>query len=52
MSPAISYAKDLIADGYVGRVLTAFAISQRDRIPLEATGEIWAARSWPSSNTR
>ena len=90
MSPAINYAKDLIADGYVGRVLTAtmigcapnwgasidrayqadranganlmtitgghqidalcyclgefreltaFAVSQRDQIPLEATGE-------------
>jgi predicted dehydrogenase len=90
VSPAISYAKDLIAEGYVGRVLTAtmigcapnwgaaidrayqadranganlltitgghqidalcyclgefreltaFAVSQRDRIPLQATGE-------------
>jgi predicted dehydrogenase len=90
VAPAINYAKDLIADGYVGRVLTAtmigcapnwgatidrayqadranganlltitgghqidalcyclgefreltaFAVSQRDRIPLEATGE-------------
>jgi predicted dehydrogenase len=93
MSPAINYAKDLIADGYVGRVLTAtmlgcapnwgaaidrayqadranganlltitgghqidalcwclgefrelnaFAVSQRDRIPLESTGEVVA----------
>jgi predicted dehydrogenase len=93
MSPAINYVKDLIADGYVGRVLTAtmigcagnwgasidrayqadranganlmtitgghqidalchclgefraltaFAVSQRDRIPLEATGELVA----------
>jgi predicted dehydrogenase len=93
VSPAINYAKDLIADGYVGRVLTAtmigcapnwgaaidrayqadranganlltitgghqidalcyclgefreltaFAVSQRDRIPLEATGELVA----------
>ena len=93
MSPAINYVKDLIADGYVGRVLTAtmigcapnwgaaidrayqadranganlmtitgghqidalchclgefreltaFAVSQRDRIPLEGTGEIVA----------
>jgi len=93
VSPAINYARDLIADGYVGRVLTAtmigcapnwgatidrayqadranganlltitgghqidalcyclgefreltaFAVSQRDRIPLEATGEIVA----------
>jgi predicted dehydrogenase len=93
MSPAINYVKDLIADGYVGRVLTAtmigcagnwgaaidrayqadrtnganlmtitgghqidalcyclgefreltaFAVSQRDRIPLEATGEMVA----------
>src|SRR5215211_4400293 len=93
MSPAINYARDLIADGYVGRVLTAtmigvapnwgaaidrayqaerrnganlltitgghqidalcyclgefrelsaFAVSQHDRIPLEATGEIVA----------
>src|SRR3954468_3204135 len=93
MSPAINYARDLIAEGYVGRVLTAtmigvapnwgaaidrayqadranganlmtitgghqidalchclgefreltaFAVSQRDRIPLEATGEIVA----------
>ena len=93
MSPAINYAKDLIVDGYVGRVLTAtmigcapnwgaaidrayqaeranganlltitgghqidalcyclgefreltaFAVSQRDRIPLESTGEIVA----------
>ena len=91
MSPAINYAKDLVADGYVGRVLTAtmigcapnwgatidrayqadranganlltitgghqidtlcyclgefreltaFAVSQRDRIPVEATGEV------------
>jgi predicted dehydrogenase len=91
MSPAINYARDLIADGYVGRVLTAtmigvapnwgatidrayqadranganlmtitgghqidalchclgefrelsaFAVSQRDRIPLQATGEM------------
>lgn len=91
MSPAINYAKDLIAEGYVGRVLTgtmigcapnwgatidrayqadranganlatitgghqidalchclgefreltAFAVSQRDRIALEATGEM------------
>src|SRR5436305_3395965 len=91
VSPAINYAKDLIAEGYVGRVLTAtmigcapnwgatidrayqadranganlltitgghqidalcycigefreltaFAVSQRDRIPLEATGEL------------
>lgn len=93
MSPAINYARDLVADGYVGRVLTAtmigcapnwgatidrayqadranganlmtitgghqidalchclgefreltaFAVSQRDRIPLEATGEMVA----------
>jgi len=93
MSPAINYAKELVADGYVGRVLTAtligcapnwgatidrayqadranganlmtitgghqidalchclgefreltaFAVSQRDRIPLEATGEVVA----------
>jgi predicted dehydrogenase len=93
MSPAIKYVKDLIADGYVGQVLTAtmigcagnwgasidrayqadranganlmtitgghqidalcyclgefreltaFAVSQRDRIPLEATGEVVA----------
>jgi predicted dehydrogenase len=93
MSPAINYVKDLIADGYVGQVLTAtmigcagnwgasidrayqahrtnganlmtitgghqidalcyclgefreltaFAVSQRDRIPLEATGELVA----------
>ncbi len=91
VSPAIHYARDLIAEGYIGRVLTAtmigcapnwgatidrafqadlasganlltitgghqidalcyclgefreltaFAVSQRDRIPLEATGEI------------
>ncbi len=96
LSPAISYAKDLIADGYVGRVLsatmigcapnwgaaidrayqadranganlltitgghtidalcyclgefrelTAFVVSQRDRIPLEETGEIIAKTS-------
>ena len=93
MSPAINYARDLIAHGYVGRVLTAtmigcapnwgatidrayqadranganlmtitgghqidalchclgefreltaFAVSQRDQIPLEATGEMVA----------
>src|SRR5690349_15916171 len=93
MSPAINYARDLIAEGYVGRVLTAtmigvapnwgaaidrayqadranganlmtitgghqidalchclgefreltaFVVSQRDRIPLEATGELVA----------
>jgi predicted dehydrogenase len=93
VSPAINYVKDLIADGYVGRVLTAtmiggapnwattidrayqaeranganlltitgghqidalcyclgefrevtaFAVSQRDRIPLAATGEMIA----------
>src|SRR5215212_5741404 len=93
MSPAINYAKNLIAEGYVGRVLTAtmigvapnwgaaidrayqadrtnganlptitgghqidalcyclgefreltaFAVSQRDRIPLEGTGELVA----------
>lgn len=93
VSPAINYVKGLIADGYVGRVLsatmigcapnwgaaidrafqadlanganlltitgghqidalchclgefrelTAFAVSQRDRIPLEATGEMVA----------
>src|SRR5712671_6158983 len=93
MSPAINYAKELVADGYVGRVLTAtligcapnwgatidrayqadranganlmtitgghqidalchclgefreltaFAVSQRDHIPLEATGEMVA----------
>jgi predicted dehydrogenase len=93
MSAAINYVKDLIAEGYVGRVLTAtmigcapnwgaaidrsyqaaranganlmtitgghqidalchclgefreltaFAVSQRDRIPLEATGELVA----------
>src|SRR5215211_2249354 len=92
-SPAINYAKDLISEGYVGRVLTAtmigvapnwgatidrayqadrrnganlltitgghqidalchclgefreltaFAVSQRDRIPLEGTGELVA----------
>jgi predicted dehydrogenase len=96
MSPAINYAKDLIADGYVGRVLSAtmiacapnwgptidrayqaeranganlmtitgghtidtlcyclgefrelaaFVVSQRDRIPLEETGEIIAKNS-------
>ena len=93
MSPAINYVKDLIGEGYIGRVLTAtmigcapnwgasidrayqadrvnganlmtitgghqidalcyclgelreltaFAVSQRDRIPLEATGELVA----------
>src|SRR3954451_14667500 len=93
MAPAINYTRDLIAEGYVGRVLTAtmigvapnwgatidrayqadrtnganlltitgghqidalcyclgefreltaFAVSQRDRIPLEATGEMVA----------
>jgi predicted dehydrogenase len=93
MSPAINYVKDLVADGYVGRVLTAtmigcapnwgasidrayqadranganlltitgghqidalcyclgefnelsaFAVSQRDRIPVESTGEVVA----------
>jgi predicted dehydrogenase len=93
MSPAINYVKDLIAEGYIGRVLTAtmigcapnwgaaidrayqadranganlmtitgghqidalcyclgefreltaFAVSQRDQIPLEATGELVA----------
>lgn len=93
MSPAINYAKDLVADGYLGRVLTAtmigcapnwgatidrayqadianganlltitgghqidalchclgefreltaFAVSQRDRIPLQSTGEMVA----------
>ena len=96
MSPAISYAKELIADGYVGRVLSAamiacapnwgatidrayqadrtnganlltitgghtidalcyclgefrelaaFVVSQRDYIPLEATGEMIAKTS-------
>jgi predicted dehydrogenase len=96
MLPAINYARDLVADGYVGRVLTAtmigcapnwgatidrayqadranganlltitgghqidalchclgefreltaFAVSQRDRIPLEATGEMVAKTS-------
>src|SRR5438128_2928840 len=96
MSPAINYARDLIADGYVGRVLTAtmigcapnwgatidrayqadrangatlltitgghqidalchclgefreltaFVVSQRDRIPLEASGEMVAKTS-------
>jgi len=96
MSPAINYASDLIADGYVGQVLSAtmiasapnwgamidrayqadcangansltitgghtidalcfclgefrelaaFVVSQRDRIPLEATGEIVAKTS-------
>jgi predicted dehydrogenase len=96
VSPAINYTKDLIADGYVGRVLsatmiacapnwgatidrayqadranganlltitgghtidalchclgefrevTAFEVSQRDRIPLEGTGEIIAKTS-------
>jgi predicted dehydrogenase len=96
MSPAINYAKDLITDGYVGRVLSAtmlacapnwgptidrayqadranganlltitgghtidalchclgefrelaaFVVSQRDRIPLESTGEIVAKTS-------
>ena len=96
VSPAINYMKDLIADGYVGRVLsatmiacapnwgstidrayqanranganlltitgghtidalchclgefrevTAFEVSQRDRIPLEGTGEIIAKTS-------
>src|ERR1700757_5033453 len=96
MSPAINYLKDLVADGYVGRVLaatmitcapnwgasidrayqadranganlltitgghtidalchclgefrevTAFEVSQRDRIPLEGTGEIIAKTS-------
>jgi predicted dehydrogenase len=60
MSPAINYVKDLVAGGYVGRVLTAtmigcahalcfclgefreltaFAVSQPDRIAVEATGE-------------
>jgi predicted dehydrogenase len=93
VSPAINYVRDLVAEGYVGRVLTAtligcapnwgptidrayqadranganlmtitgghqidalcyclgefrelsaFAVSQRDRIPLEATGELVA----------
>src|SRR5205085_265820 len=93
MSPAINYVRDLVADGYLGRVLTAtmigcapnwgatidrafqadranganlltitgghqidalcyclgefrelaaFAVSQRDRIPLEASGELVA----------
>jgi predicted dehydrogenase len=96
MSPAINYAKDLVAEGYVGRVLTAtmigcapnwgptierayqadranganlltitgghqidalchclgefreltaFVVSQRDEIPLEATGEMVAKTS-------
>ena len=96
MSPAINYARDLVADGYVGKVLTAtmitcapnwgtsidrayqadranganlltitgghtidalchclgefreltaFVVSQRDRIPLEATGEMVAKTS-------
>jgi predicted dehydrogenase len=96
MSPAINYAKDLVAEGYVGRVLTAtmiacapnwgasidrayqadranganlltitgghtidalchclgefrelsaFVVSQRDRIPLQGTGEIVAKTS-------
>jgi predicted dehydrogenase len=96
MSPAINYAKDLVADGYVGRVrsatmiacapnwgasidrayqadranganlltitgghtvdalchclgefreLAAFVVSQRDRIPLEGTGEMVAKTS-------
>jgi predicted dehydrogenase len=96
MSPAINYAKDLIADGYIGRVLSAtmigcapnwgatidrayqadrgnganlltitgghtidalchclgefrelsaFVVSQRDRIPLEGTGEMIAKTS-------
>jgi predicted dehydrogenase len=96
MSPAINYAKDLIADGYVGRVLTAtmitcapnwgasidrayqadranganlltitgghtvdalcyclgefrglaaFVVSQRDRIPVQETGEMVAKTS-------
>ena len=95
MSPAINYAKELIADGYVGRVLSAtmiacapnwgatiprlpgrpcewrqfadnhwghtidalcyclgefrelsaFVVSQRDRIPLEGTGEMIAKNS-------
>ena len=96
MSPAINYTKDLVADGYVGRVLSAtmigcapnwgptidrayqadranganlltitgghtidamcyclgefrelaaFVVSQRDRIPLEETGEIIAKTS-------
>jgi predicted dehydrogenase len=96
MSPAINYAKDLVAEGYVGRVLTAtmigcapnwgptierayqadranganlltitgghqidalchclgefreltaFVVSQRDQIPLEATGEMVAKTS-------
>src|SRR5690242_4244712 len=96
MSPAINYVKDLIAEGYIGRVLTAtmiacapnwgatidrayqadranganlltitgghtidalchclgefrevtaFEVSQRDRIPLEGTGEIIAKTS-------
>ena len=95
MSPAINYARDLIAEGYVGRVLTAtmigcapnwgatidrayqadranganlmtitgghqidalcyclgefrevsaFAVNQRDQIPLEGTGEIGRVR--------
>jgi predicted dehydrogenase len=96
MSPAINYTKDLVADGYVGRVLSvtmiacapnwgatidrayqadranganlltitgghtidalcyclgefrelsAFAVSQRDRIPLHGTGELIAKTS-------
>src|SRR5207253_2183656 len=96
MSPAINYTRDLVAEGYVGRVLTAtmigcapnwgatidrayqadrangatlmtitgghqidalchclgefreltaFAVSQRDRIPLEASGEMGAKTS-------
>src|SRR5256885_1467617 len=96
MSPAINYARDLVAEGYVGRVLTAtligcapnwgatidrayqadrangatlltitgghqidalchclgefreltaFVVSQRDRIPLEASGEMVAKTS-------
>ena len=96
MSPAINYVKDLVADGYVGRVLTAtmitcapnwgasidrayqadranganlltitgghtidalchclgefrelaaFVVSQRDRIPVQETGEIVAKTS-------
>jgi len=96
VSPAINYAKDLVADGYVGRVLSAtmigcapnwgptierayqadranganlltitgghtidalcyclgefrefaaFVVSQRDRIPLEETGEVVAKTS-------
>src|SRR6202022_3244066 len=93
VSPAINYTKDLIADGYVGRVLSAtmiggapnwgptidranlltipgghtidalccclgefrelaaFVVSQRDRIPVEETGELIAKTSPDTSSS-